>query len=102
MVGETAENSNKLYDAALKGDETIFQQLLQQDPCLLEQVSFACSNRTPLHVATLQGNAGIVADILPRNPHLSQELDSQRSSPLHIAAAQGNVEIASAPAVGSS
>lgn len=87
MVGE-----DKLYDAAVKGDAT----LLQHDPNLLEEISHACSNRTPLHVATLQRNAGIVAEILQRNPHLSIELDSQKSSPLHIAAAQGYAEIASA------
>lgn len=94
MVGEAAEN--KLYDAAVKGDVTLFQNLLQRDPNLVEEISHARLNRTPLHVATLHGNVAIVAQILQRNPQLSLELDSERSSPLHIAAARGDAEIASA------
>ncbi|XP_057775535.1 ankyrin repeat-containing protein At5g02620-like, partial [Salvia miltiorrhiza] len=71
------------------------QQLLQQDPFLLNKISFSCTQKSPLHIATLQRNLNIVEQILSNNPQLAEELDSQKSSPLHIAAAKGYVEIAS-------
>ncbi|XP_057776310.1 ankyrin repeat-containing protein At5g02620-like [Salvia miltiorrhiza] len=92
MVGEAAAEK-KLYDAATKGDVATFQQLLQQDPHLVESVSFACS-RNVVHIATLRGQVAMVEEVLNINPQLARYLDSQKSSPLHIAAAQGNVEIA--------
>ncbi|XP_057776251.1 ankyrin repeat-containing protein At5g02620-like [Salvia miltiorrhiza] len=84
----------KLYDAATLGDATTFQQLLQEDPYLLDVVSFPDS-RNLLHIATRSGQASIVEEILRINQHLARSLDSQKSSPLHIAAAEGTVEIAS-------
>ncbi|KAL1556073.1 ankyrin repeat-containing protein ITN1-like [Salvia divinorum] len=83
----------ELYDAASKGDATRLQQLLQQDPYLVERVSFPCS-RNLLHIATLQGQVAIVEEVLKMSPRLALELDSNGSSPLHIAAAKGDVEIA--------
>ncbi|XP_057775531.1 uncharacterized protein LOC130994506 [Salvia miltiorrhiza] len=84
----------KLYDAATQGDATTFQQLLQEDPYLLDVVSFPDS-RNLLHIATRSGQAAIVEEILRINQHLAWSLDSQKSSSLHIAAAKGTVEIAS-------
>ncbi|XP_057776252.1 ankyrin repeat-containing protein At5g02620-like isoform X1 [Salvia miltiorrhiza] len=84
----------KLYDAATLGDATTFQEQLQEDPYLLDVVSFPDS-RNLLHIATRSGQASIVEEILRINQHLAWSLDSQKSSPLHIAAAKGTVEIAS-------
>ncbi|XP_057776271.1 ankyrin repeat-containing protein At5g02620-like [Salvia miltiorrhiza] len=84
----------KLYDAATLGDATTFQELLQEDPYLLDVVSFPDS-RNLLHIATRSGQAAIVEEILRINQHLAWSLDSQKSSSLHIAAAKGTVEIAS-------
>lgn len=92
MDGEVTRK--KLYDAATQGDATIFQELLQEDPYLLDVVSFPCS-RNLLHIATMHGQLGIVEEITRRNPRLARSLDSEKSSPLHIAAAEGKVEIAS-------
>ncbi|KAH6778814.1 hypothetical protein C2S52_010051 [Perilla frutescens var. hirtella] len=92
VVGEVA--GKKLYDAAANGNVTTFQELLQEDPYLLDIVSFACS-RNLLHMSTMWGQVGIVYEILKRNPRLARDLDSQKSSPLHFAAAEGHVEITS-------
>ncbi|KAL0372210.1 UNVERIFIED_CONTAM: hypothetical protein Scaly_0902600 [Sesamum calycinum] len=92
MPGEVAEK--KLYDAAAKGDAQALRHLLDQDPLLLDRVSFTCSNKTPLHVAAMHGHLPIVQEILNQNRLLAEELDSQKSSPLHIASAKGYVEIA--------
>ncbi|KAH6798910.1 hypothetical protein C2S51_035394 [Perilla frutescens var. frutescens] len=91
MAEEAA--GKKLYDAAAKGDVTTLQEVLEQDPYLLDEVSFACS-RNLLHIGSMQEQVGIVEEVLKRNPQLARDLDSQKSSPLHIAAAKGNVEIA--------
>ncbi|KAL0330667.1 UNVERIFIED_CONTAM: hypothetical protein Sangu_1612200 [Sesamum angustifolium] len=84
----------RLYDAAARGDTRSLQELLEQDPLLLDRVSYTCPNKTPLHVATLQGYLAFVQEILNRNPQLSEELDLQQYSALHIASAKGYVEIA--------
>ncbi|XP_057776294.1 ankyrin repeat-containing protein At5g02620-like isoform X2 [Salvia miltiorrhiza] len=90
MVGETVEK--KLYNAASNGDLTMLQTLLQEDPYLVESVSFACS-RNAVHIAALRGQVAIVEEVLNINPQLARNLDSEQSSPLHVAAAQGNIVI---------
>ncbi|XP_073286086.1 uncharacterized protein [Primulina huaijiensis] len=84
----------KLYEAALINDAATLHRLLEKDPLLLERVSCTCSNKTPLHVATMKGNLRFVQEILNRNLELAEVLDSQRSSPLHIASAKGYLDIA--------
>ncbi|XP_057776313.1 ankyrin repeat-containing protein At5g02620-like [Salvia miltiorrhiza] len=92
MVGEAAAEK-KLYDAATKGDVATFQVLLQQDPHLVDEVSYARS-RNLLHIATMRGQVGIVEEVLKMNSELARDVDSKKSSSLHIAAAQGHAEIA--------
>ncbi|PIN00114.1 26S proteasome regulatory complex, subunit PSMD10 [Handroanthus impetiginosus] len=82
-----------LYDAAAKGDEKALHELLQEDPLLLNRVSYTSPNKTPLHVATIHGHLPFVEQILNHNPHLAKELDSQQSAALHVASANGYVEI---------
>ncbi|KAK6119699.1 hypothetical protein DH2020_046567 [Rehmannia glutinosa] len=84
---------NRLYNAAAKGDERALHELLKEDPFLLDTVSYTCPNKTPLHVATINGHLAFVRQILNRNPQLAEELDAQRSSALHVASAKGYVEI---------
>ncbi|KAG8368699.1 hypothetical protein BUALT_Bualt15G0072800 [Buddleja alternifolia] len=84
----------RLYDAASTGDTNSLQELLQEDPLLLNRVSFTSPNKTPLHIATIHCQLPFIEEILNLNPQLAEELDSQLSSPLHIASAKGHVEIA--------
>ncbi|KAG8375716.1 hypothetical protein BUALT_Bualt10G0129400 [Buddleja alternifolia] len=83
----------RLYDAAAEGNTISLQELLQEDKFLLGRVYFACPSKSPLHVATMNGQLPFVQQILNHNPHLAQQLDSLQSSPLHIASAQGYLEI---------
>ncbi|XP_073157707.1 uncharacterized protein [Henckelia pumila] len=85
---------NKLYEAASTNDAATLHRLLGEDPFLLDRVSYNCSNKTPLHVATMKGNSRFVQEIINRNRQLAEELDSQQSSPLHIASAKGYLDIA--------
>ncbi|XP_057775518.1 ankyrin repeat-containing protein At5g02620-like [Salvia miltiorrhiza] len=91
MAGESAEK--KLYDAATIGDVATFQQLLQENPHLLDVVSFPCL-RNVLHIAIKQGQESIMEEVLQINQELARDLDSKNSSSLHLAAAKGNVGIA--------
>ncbi|EYU20317.1 hypothetical protein MIMGU_mgv1a007928mg [Erythranthe guttata] len=92
MERKSAEQ--RLYDAASSGDARALQELHQTDQFLLDKISYTCSNKTPLHIATTKGHLAFVREILKINPRLAEELDSQQSSALHIASARGYVEIA--------
>ncbi|CAI9784923.1 unnamed protein product [Fraxinus pennsylvanica] len=83
----------RLYDAAVEGDVKSLLDLLKEDPLILDRVSFTCSNKTPLHIATICQRTAFVQEIVQRNPLLAAELDSHQSSALHIASAKGYAEI---------
>lgn len=53
-----------------------FEQLLHQDPYLLDEVSFA-SSRNILHIAEMRGQVGIIEEVLKINPGLARDLDSR-------------------------
>lgn len=93
MAGEVAIRN--LYDAAITGDIRRFVELIEADPYLPLEASYACS-RNILHIATMHGHAAIVEEVINRNPRLARDLDSERSSPLHTAAAGEHEEIAAA------
>ncbi|KAL8522287.1 hypothetical protein ACS0TY_012427 [Phlomoides rotata] len=84
----------RLYEAASTGNVAELLRLHENDPFLVERISYTCTNNTPLHIATLNNHLPFVEKILELNRHLSEELNSQQSSPLHIAAAKGRLEIA--------
>ncbi|CAI9784925.1 unnamed protein product [Fraxinus pennsylvanica] len=86
----------RLYDAAVKGDVKSLLDLLKEDPLILDRVSFTCSNKTPLHIATICQHTAFVQEVVQRNPLLAAELDSQQLSSLHIASAKGYAEIVKA------
>ncbi|KAL2545079.1 Ankyrin repeat-containing protein ITN1 [Forsythia ovata] len=86
----------RLYDAAATGNVKSLLDLLQEDPLTLYRASFTCSNKSPLHVATILQHTAFVQEIVKRNPLLAEELESQKSSPLHIASGKGFVEIVKA------
>ncbi|XP_047956573.1 ankyrin repeat-containing protein At5g02620-like isoform X2 [Salvia hispanica] len=85
-------SERKLYDAVSQGDVTALLELLNNDPYLVDGISFPCS-RNLLHIAAMHGQTSLVDALLNLNPRLAWRLDSQKSSPLHIAAAEGHVEI---------
>ncbi|KAM1479242.1 hypothetical protein ACFX2I_026556 [Malus domestica] len=84
----------KLMDAAMAGDTGALNDLIAEDPLVLDRALVSCVAETPLHVASMLGHLAFVTELLSRNPELASELDSQGSTPLHLAAAKGHVEIA--------
>ncbi|KAL1542482.1 ankyrin repeat-containing protein-like protein [Salvia divinorum] len=90
-LAETVDK--KLYDAATTGDIDTFQTLVQQDPFLVDQVSFARS-RNLLHIAAASGHVEIARILLSIAPdEMRWWVDDQGMNPVHIAAMKGHVEI---------
>ncbi|KAL3326569.1 hypothetical protein AABB24_037308 [Solanum stoloniferum] len=87
------DSEKRLYEASVKGDVRILQELLEQDSLILDRLTLTCLNETPLHIAALCGHIEFVRLILARNPQLASELDSRKSSALHIASAKGHLHI---------
>ena len=65
MVAEAV--TKKLYDAATMGDVASFETLVQQDPFLVDQVSFARS-RNLLHIAAANGHVEIAGKLFFYSP----------------------------------
>ncbi|XP_015083187.1 ankyrin repeat-containing protein At5g02620-like [Solanum pennellii] len=87
------DTEKRLYDAAVKGDVRVLQELLEQDVLILDRLALTCFNETPLHIAALRGHIEFVRLILAQNPQLAAELDSRKLSALHIASAKGHLNI---------
>lgn len=84
---------SKLFEAAAKGCITSLQNLLRDDPLILDRVVVNCLYETPLHVAAMLGHIDFVKEIIRIKPQLTNELNSLQSSPLHLASAKGHVEL---------
>ncbi|KAH6782940.1 hypothetical protein C2S52_007899 [Perilla frutescens var. hirtella] len=84
---------SKLFEAAAKGCLISLQQLLSDDPLILDRVIANYYSETPLHVAAMLGHIDFVKEIIHIKPQLTNELNSQLSSPLHLASAKGHVDV---------
>uniref|UniRef100_A0A803NCN3 PGG domain-containing protein n=1 Tax=Chenopodium quinoa TaxID=63459 RepID=A0A803NCN3_CHEQI len=92
---EAANRDIRLQDAALEGEVTLLNDLLLEDPHILDRNRYMAQNGcSPLHVSAKAGHLGFVQMILQHKPDLAEELDqSKRWSPLHMASAKGHLEI---------
>ncbi|KAL3500820.1 hypothetical protein ACH5RR_039913 [Cinchona calisaya] len=93
----------RLYNAALEGDVTTFNQLLEEDSLLLDKVILNCEDKNPLHLATIMGNVDFIKAIFL---HLNNDNSNDSSTrdymclagdrdgrnPLHLAAMFGKLE----------
>ncbi|XP_047973977.1 ankyrin repeat-containing protein BDA1-like [Salvia hispanica] len=86
----------KLFEAATRNSITSLQQLLIDDPLILERALVNRFNETPLHVAAMLGHVNFAREIIRLQPKLVNELNSHLSSPLHLAAAKGHVGVVKA------
>ncbi|KAL3500829.1 hypothetical protein ACH5RR_039922 [Cinchona calisaya] len=94
----------RLYDAALEGDVTTFNQLLEKDSLLLDKSILNCEDKNPLHLATIMGNVDFIKAIFL---HLNNDNSNDSSTrdymclagdrdgrnPLHLAAIFGKLEV---------
>ncbi|KAI6679912.1 hypothetical protein NL676_033793 [Syzygium grande] len=91
----TSSAMNKLHEAAMKGNLAALQDMLLQDPQILDKPT-SSPDGTPLHVSCLLGHTSFTKHLLTHNPELAKEPDSRGSLPLHVACAKGHVEIVKA------
>ncbi|XP_047942827.1 ankyrin repeat-containing protein BDA1-like [Salvia hispanica] len=85
MVSEEAKKETK-------NNVATFQILVQQDPFLVDHVSFPRS-RSLLHFAAENGRVEIARELLSVAPEMRWWQDDQGMNPVHIAAIRGHVEI---------
>lgn len=83
----------RLSEASLQGNVELLQQILDEDPLILDKIIVLCISQTPLHTASMLGHLNFVKELLNRKPELAAELDSNGCSPLHLAAAKGHLDI---------
>ncbi|KAL2533272.1 Ankyrin repeat family protein [Abeliophyllum distichum] len=83
----------RLSEASLQGNVILLQQVLDEDPLILDKIIVLCISQTPLHTASMLGHLNFVKELLNRKPELASELDSNGCSPLHLAAAKGHVDV---------
>ncbi|XP_077217567.1 uncharacterized protein LOC143851941 [Tasmannia lanceolata] len=84
----------RLHEAALSGDIVALQQLLKEDPLLLDKIMAGAIAETPLHIASLLGHISLTAEILKHRPELARIRNEGGAYPLHLASARGHAEIA--------
>ncbi|XP_077228227.1 uncharacterized protein LOC143861180 [Tasmannia lanceolata] len=84
---------SKVYEAALKGSVSSLQEVLEQDPHILDRCAGVGVEGNILHVAALQGHTHFAKEILSRNPEFTTQSNSKGCLPLHLASAKGNVEM---------
>ncbi|KAI4305883.1 hypothetical protein L6164_029216 [Bauhinia variegata] len=83
----------RLFAAARGGDIAALQQLLSEDPQILERVvSSTIYTETPLHVAALAGQTDFARELITLKPSLAMEKNQEGLIPLHIASARGDLD----------
>ncbi|CDP13438.1 unnamed protein product [Coffea canephora] len=85
----------RLCDAALEGDVTALDQLVQEDPLVLDKAGLKCEDKNPLHLAAILGHVDFVKAIFQvESAHfMCWARDRDGRNPLHLAAMYGRVAV---------
>ncbi|KAF3682334.1 putative cyclin-dependent kinases regulatory subunit 1-like [Capsicum annuum] len=82
----------RLFEAARTGNTEYLQNLLKDNPLLLDTVALA-GGENPLHIACIVGHADFARDLIKLKREFAAELNQDGLSPFHIASANGNMDI---------
>ncbi|RQO98593.2 hypothetical protein POPTR_012G113800v4 [Populus trichocarpa] len=82
----------RLFEAARTGNIDYLQQLLAENPFILNNTQLSAEN--PLNIAAAMGHVDFVKEIIRLKPVFAIEVNQEGFSPMHIAADNGQVEIA--------
>lgn len=84
-----------LFKAASEGDIPKLQELMEENPMLLDKY-MPPFTKTPLHVAAYYGKADFVKELLKRASGLVKQQNNRENglNALHMAAAEGHTEVA--------
>ncbi|KAI3738066.1 hypothetical protein L2E82_28084 [Cichorium intybus] len=81
-----------LYETVLKGDQTTFHKLIQENETLITHTVVGSLN-TVLHLAARFGHLELVLDILKLCPDMIVAENRDLETPLHEACREGQVEV---------
>ncbi|XP_011003549.1 PREDICTED: alpha-latrotoxin-Lt1a-like [Populus euphratica] len=81
----------RLFEAAQTGNIDYLQQLLAENPFILNNTQLSAEN--PLNIAAAMGHVDFVKEIIRLKPVFAREVNQEGFSPMHIAADNGQVEI---------
>ncbi|CAK7336914.1 unnamed protein product [Dovyalis caffra] len=81
----------RLFEAAQGGNIEYLQQLLTENPFILNIALL--SDENPLNIAADMGHVDFVKEIIRLKPVFAREVNQEGFSPMHIAAANGHVEL---------
>ncbi|XP_031487249.1 uncharacterized protein LOC116255532 isoform X2 [Nymphaea colorata] len=93
MTGKRQQDMDqRLHDACISGDKSRLQQLTENQPGILDQLT-SSSQDTSLHLAAREGQAEIVRYLLNVKPELSTWQNSNGESPLLLACKLGHLSV---------
>lgn len=84
-----------LHRAAVDGNEAGLDQLLKEDPLLIQKIGLEsmAAAENPLNAAALLGHVNFAKKLLKLRPELAGMKDENGSCPMHLASARGHLEI---------
>lgn len=87
------EKKRSLIDAAREGDTDMLNKMLQENPSLLDDVSYRSNSESALCVAIKAGHVRFAVELMKHNKNLGREFGGGGFRPLDVAASMGNVEM---------
>ncbi|KAI3898798.1 hypothetical protein MKW92_023361 [Papaver armeniacum] len=77
-----------LYEASLRGDVKLLNQLITGNPNLSLDEKFTAHERTALHIAAMCGHVKFAGELLSKDKQLIMKQDAHGFTPLHLASSR--------------
>ncbi|KAJ0261663.1 Ankyrin repeat-containing protein BDA1 [Hirschfeldia incana] len=84
----------RLLWVAQSGSVTDLYSLIQEDPCILQNVDVLPFMHTPLHEASTNGKIDLAMELMVLKPSFAKKLNADGFAPLHLAIKNRQVELA--------
>ncbi|KAF3449085.1 hypothetical protein FNV43_RR09809 [Rhamnella rubrinervis] len=87
-------NIQRLNDAAERGDINMFENLIEEDPFILQRIDSVPYIQTPLHIAAANGQTHFAMEILSWKSSFFSKFNLEGLSPIHVALKNGKRNVA--------